>query len=428
MGFIDGFKRGLVGPEVASAGLTTKASPDSLIQGNSVSVDLSGMLTGSGPQMRGAKELLSYYRENPTLRKVVSLIANELASTEFFLGKAASQRRARSKAMRISKAAQTADTRVDEHPFLDFLYSGNPVMPGPSGMKLSWIYYLIKGEFFWLIAPNEDGTPGWVVIPPHWVEETPESKGRYTIRIGTKLLNPPPEFVLWVRDPDVVNPFSRGAGHGDSLRDELDTDEYASQLMRYTMANKGMMEGVLSVEHASAESLTHLRRDFEAKHRGASNSGKTLVVDGSAVKYTPLSQAFSELKLLELREAEKTMIEEQFSVPPELFGKVENSNRATITLAQEIFARNKLIPLLNLFTIEVGLRLLPYFDPQGTHYLTYESPLPSDDERSLELMKAAPHAFSANEFREAAGLGAEPWGDVRYIEARYLEVPAPKKA
>jgi HK97 family phage portal protein len=317
---------------------------------------------------------------------------------------------------------------VLDHPFLDFLYKGNPVMPGPTGWKISALYYLLKGEFFWWIVPDEAGKASWLPIPPTWVQETPGLSGgafKFSLGSSNKTITVDPEFFVWVRDPDITNPYGRGAGVGDSLRDEIDSDEYAARLMRTVLANKGHIDGVLSIEgEASHESKRALRHEFERQHRGTSEAGKVLVLD-RATKFTPMAHAFSELKLLELRGDAKEVIEETFGVPPEIFGKVSNSNRATIYEATNIFARNQLVPKLSTFALEIGTQLLPLFDKSGALGLWYVSPVPQDTETRKDMMKVSPQSFTTNEVRAVAQLPPVPWGDVRYVEARFIEVPAP---
>ena len=414
MGFFDGLKSGL---GLADApGIVATKSLGGIMQGGSTSLS---MFDSSYGLRRGSRELLAAYRDNPHIRKVVRLIANQLASTEFHLEAEKTAKAAKAKALKargkgVAKVVPSAaEEKITEHTFLDFLYGGNPLMPGSSGMLLSWVYYLLKGEFFWMAVPT-DNDVGWMVIPPHWVDEVPgDTDGEFVIRWGnsSKNIRVPYEFMLWVRDPDVMNPYGRGAGTGDSLRDEVDTDEYASQLMRVTLANKGLMDGILAVTGADRDALKAARRDHELGHRGVEKAGKLMVVEADSVKYTQLSHAFSELKLLELRDHEKQTIEETFMVPPELFGKVEGSNRATSYMAQKNFAANVLIPNLNMFVLEVGLKWLPLFDKTGRLTLSYTSPAPEDHERRIELMKVSPASFTDNEVRAEALLPPVEGGD-----------------
>jgi HK97 family phage portal protein len=383
-------------------------------------------LSGSTQIARGSKELLLAYRNSPALRKIVSLIANQLAAVELYL---IDSKRKNAKKTVKSLGKAPAENQITEHPYLDFLYRGSPALRGVSALKLSATYYLLKGEFFWLLMPDLDGSPGWMVLPPTWVREVPTlAGGDFKVCFGnsTKMVTFPREAIVWVRDPDVIDPYGRGYGVGDALRDELDTDEYAAGLMRTVLANRGMVTGVLSATDASGKAAKEsLRREWERHHRGAINAGKTVVMDKD-VKYTPLAQAFSELQLLPLREQESRYVEETFCVPPELFGKVQNSNRASATIAYTNFAINTLVPYHTMFAMEVGAQTLPLFDKSGRLSLWYESPVPEDLETRKEMIGKSPQSFTANEIREVAGKEPKPWGNVRYVPGNLLEIPAPE--
>ena len=91
-----------------------------------------------------------------------------------------------------------------------------------------------------------------------------------------------------------------------------------------------------------------------------------------------------------------------FGIPPEILGGVDNSNRATIQGAREIYAQEVLMPrLLKLKDIlnenlssEFGVNLI----------LDFTSPIPSDKELQLNIMKEFRDMFSEDEIRKLAGL------------------------
>jgi len=425
MGFLDGFRAGLEGKAGDGLAGVVKALDGSGTTGVGQTIG-GGILnaTTAGGFQRGSVELLAAYQQSPHVRKVVGTIANQLAAIEYHLVKTKGKSRKSMKSL-ASGAARGKFETIYDHPFLDFLWNGSLLMDAFSATKLSWVYFLLKGESFRWMLPGPDGKAAWIVLPPQWVKECPVLGGRtsFKIQLGAKAVDVPEEFVLWLKDPSVLDPHGRGAGIGDALRDELDTDEYAANLLRTTMANKGLIEGILSAKgDLSDASKRSLKRKFEEGFRGGSSSGRIAVLSDE-VKYTQLTHAFGELRLLELREAEKTIIEETFCLPPELFGKVTGSNRATIYEASNIFARNTLVPFSTLEAGALTNQWLPHFEKRGDHWVWFEDPTPADLEMRRQLMAQSPESFTANEIREAGGLQPVQWGEVRYVAGNKFELP-----
>ena len=392
---------------------------------------------GSGGLAAGSLELIKSYNANPNLRRVVGLIAGSLAATPFFLrrkrvaaGKSwsARVRAIADKAVRTKAVAADSD-EVWEHEFLDFLGRGSPFLSGPQSLALSHAYYEIKGEFFWWILPSEQGQPAqYIVIPPHWVSEIPDlnaNGGHYRVSFGGAVMSLPRESVLYAKQPGLSDPYGRGVGVAESLADEVDTDEYAAQVMRYVLANRGFQDVLIALKGGTPDQAELVEAKYNQRHRGFYNTGKAMVVDADALEVKQLTHTLSELQLLDLRRWERDLIRETWGIPPELLGLVENSNRATINTAETIYARYVQEPRLEAFRLWLQTQLLPLFDSRGEYVVEYISPIPEDTDRRLEVMRTQPGAFSLNEWRSVAGLDPRDWGDVRAQSFATIEVPAP---
>ena len=433
MGLLDSFVEGIVGKDLTlsdTPAVSKSLDFPSAIGSGGLGTGILGTIEGSGGAgfSRGSQQLLAAYLHSPHIRKVVNLIANQIATVPIHLVK--HKNKEKKKTLKAKSLSVESEYVVEDHAFLDFIYDGGMLLDETAARHLSIVYYLLTGESFRMIWPDE-GKGGkisynWVVVPPHWVKEVPGfDKGYYKVQMGAKTINVPEELMLWVRDPNVLNPFSRGAGIGDSLRDELDTDEYASKLLRTTMANKGLVDGILSPSGGglSDEASRRLLRQWEEHTRGGRSAGRIRLLPAD-VKFTQVTHAFSELKLLELRASEKAVIEETFSVPPELFGKTDNANRATSFVAYNNFARVTMIPMLVRECAAMTAQWLPHFDPKNQFYVWFEDPSPEDLELRKELIQISPESFTANEIRAAGGLPTKPWGEVRYVIGNKLEIPA----
>jgi HK97 family phage portal protein len=404
MSIVKSFFSGLFGksefPEL------TEKSIDSL--GGAYTASNVGMLS-QGVE-KGSKELIETYNTSPNLRKVVSLISNSLAAVPFYLTPKSSSRSL------ITKSYNTKN-KITDHPFLDFLYRGSPLMPGMQGLKASYAYKEIKGEFFWHLYRDEKNIPTmWVPISPLHVTSLPTTKNpHYTIVVGGRSEKIKEEDIFWSKDVNLSNLFGRGSGVGQSLADEIDSDEYAAKLLRLVFANKGFKDTIISIKSeggANDNIAEQLEAKYNQRSRSFYNAGRAMVIDGGQVDVKPLTYSMEELQLLNLRQWERDIIYQTFGIPPELFGLVENSNRATINSALTIFGMITLTPRLETLRSELELKLLPYFDPTGQYNLCFDSPVPVDKDFQLDVMKASPDSFSDNDYRLLAGFPPIPGGDL----------------
>lgn len=398
-----------------------------------------------GAPRRGTAELLAAYKNSPALRAVVSKIAINIASTDWFLiqpaeGSSKTVRHQVRKALRQKDHAvikQMEDEGeidiIRQHPLLSFLRFGNPILNGNQCLKLSQIYLDLKGDSIWLIERDESGMPvEYFPIPPHWVQSTPKGDARtFTISWQGRPMEVKAEDLLWLRDPDPTNPYGNGTGYGEALGDELDTDEYASKLIKTTFLNRGRPDMLVAVEGAEQSDLNELSARVQNSHRGFWNSGKMLFFEGGRVSFKEVNQDFVQLQMLDIRTWEKNIITETFGVPPELLGRVENSNRATIENSQRIFADSVLTPRLEFLAAAFNERLLPQFPDTEGLILSFEDPTPDDFERRLDTMKAQPGAFTVAEWRAMAGFPSrEGDSEIHLVDDTILgveEVPEEKK-
>jgi len=392
---------------------------------------------GAGSLPRGSSQLIATYNTSPNVRKVVGLIANSLSAIPFYLRKRRGTAKkswpsvVRSMTDKAARAKATSGSdEIWEHPFLDFLYRGSPEIPGPQGLKASYVYREVKGEFFWLLVPGENGKPVmWVPLSPTSIHELPSAEAKYyKIVTGGKATRAPEELIFYHRDLDVANLDGRGRGVGDSLTDELDSDEYAASLLRVILANRAFSDVIIGIKAANGAAVGDVAELLEAKynqrHRGSENAGRAIVVPEADVTVRPLTHSLGELRLLELRQWEADFIRQTWGVPPELLGQVQNSNRATIESAEALYSQYVLMPRLESMRLELQLKLLPMFDPRGEYVVEYVEPSVEDKERNLRVMQAMPQAFTLNEWRMQAGKGEVPWGNNRPQQMAWVEIPA----
>lgn len=400
------------------------------------------MITQIGPgtstPTKGTAELIAAFRTSPILRMVVSKIAFNFAATPwrvYRVGKPNGRAR-RSRAVQdagyvqrkrlmreLSDQGQLQE--IEDHPLIELLGRANPWMTWLNARKLTQTYLEIKGEAFWILERNGIGAPvEFWPVPPTWITRTPtEEDPSFEMTLRGQRSDLPAEDVIWFRDLDPANPFGRGIGLGESLGDELETDEYASKMLKTFFQNRGKPDMLVAVKGAKVEELRRAKQKFEEQHRGFSRAFRSFWHSGDVTVHE-LQSSFNEMELAKLRTWERDIVVNVFGVPPEILGILANSNRATVTEARRIFASEVLIPRLEFMRAEMQAKLVPMFDDRIL--LDYESPEPDDEEMQLQYMQAAPWAADRGEWRRRMKLpdrgSADRW---HYVPIALIPEPSP---
>lgn len=381
---------------------------------------LVGILPGArgDPPARSDSDFLLGYANLPWLRACAHKIAIATAAVPWELY---APRRARNaKAIHrqlaglemvprhklLMQLKQTEDVRpILDHPFLDVLDKPNNFLTGLVLKRLTQTYIDLVGEVFWLKERNGLGLPSQLwPIPPHWVIATPTPTHRfYRVAFRAWIGEIPDSEMLWIKDPAPWNPYSRGSGTGQSLADELETDEYVSKFIKTYFYQGGRPDMIVTAEGLEPEETRRLETDWNTKHQGFWRAFKTHFLNRK-VDITQIPQNFEHLQLKDLRTHERDIIIQAFGIPPELIGLLQSSNRATAQMAESLFSRWVLIPRLELQRASLQEHLLPEWDDRLI--LDYTSPVPEDATHILEAAKAAPWSLSIDEWRALQGLPA----------------------
>jgi HK97 family phage portal protein len=375
----------------------------------------------SSSAARGSKELIDLYHQSPWLRATVTKIAQHFAATPWHLYRVRGKGGEKHSQRRLGKELKSfpvgvrkemikravADGSVEEvfdHPLLSLWERGNGIKSGMKVRELTMRYYDIVGDAPWYVKRLPNGTPASIwPVPPTWVK-TNTDKGELVVEVqwGNEKLTVPADDIIWFIDDNLKSPYGRGIGTGQALSDELDSDEYASQLIKTAFENRGLLDVIVAVEGASQPQLDRARAEFQNRHQGWLKAGVPFFHSGKAdVKV--VSQSFQEMQLLQLREWERDLIVSVYGVPPELLGILGKSNRATISESRSIMAEEVLIPRLEYFKSIVNQYLVPMFGDPSLMF-DYEDPRPGNEEFQLKAMQAHPYSVTEREWREIQGL------------------------
>lgn len=384
-----------------------------------------GMLAGRRGELpkRGTKEHLEVFEAAPWPRAVGDKVATAVACTEFRLfalkrgGKIVRDLRLQKAPMavrqRLLQEARTDLQEITESPFLTGLTSPNPFMDGMALLKLTEIHLDFVGDAFWLKDRNALGKPaGYWPIPPHWIVETP-SPDMPTFRVSWRSWQAviPASEIHWFHEPAPANPYMRGTGVGWALGDEIQVDEYAAKMAAVFFLNRARPDFVFATGVGEDETkrfeqdwLNRLQ-SFWRSHRPFFLAGEG-EVDLKKRIYEFQQPTMEQLVYPNLRKVQRDIILQTWGVPPELFGIVENSNRATVEAAEYLFTKHVIAPKVERLRSALQRLFVEEFDERGI--VDCVSPVAEDKEHQLSVAKAAPHSLSLDEWRQLAGL--EPIG------------------
>lgn len=384
------------------------------------SQQIQGMMAGifpggtGQPPRRGTKELLNAYNTMPWLRAVTNKVSRSVASTTWRIytveqnGKAIKSATLQrgdftSRQKQLTQLKQAGALReIDEHPLLTLLNDANPFMTGLVAKQLIQIYLELVGEAFLLKERNAAGVPIAIwPLPPDWIIDTPTPDDP-TYRVSYAGFNAliPDTDILWIVDPDPINPYGRGSGMAKVLADELETDEYAAKHSKSWFYNRARPDVVISADGLTPEETRRLEQDWLSKNQGFWKVYKPYFM-GKKVDIQTLSQSFEDMQLVELREFERDTIIQVYGMPPELLGIVENSNRATIDGSDYLFSRWLIQPRLEFLRSYFQEKLVQEFDDRLI--IEYDNPIPEDKEYKLKVAQAAPWSLTVDEWRAMQG-------------------------
>lgn len=409
-------------------------------------IDSSGLqlVTGANSSStKGVPELLTLYSQAPWLRSVIHKISHAVSTTDWRLfvrvnsqGRAVRDKRYQTfkhnREKELADLVQVGNAReVVDHPFLDLIERGTgneEILGGQEVLQITQMHYDLVGEAFWLIQRDALGVPYAIwPLPPHWINRFPiKGDPYYELSLPGSSLDqeftriPVTEIIPFI-DPNPANPYMRGVGAAHSLADELEVDEFAAKHIRSFFQNRARPDLIIFGEGLQKSDTDRLEQKWLDKHSGFWKQFKPLFMNRK-VEVKELGQTFESMQMTELRKQERDAILNTLGVPPEKFGILSSSNKATINAADFFWTQDVIKPRIDTLARQIQRKLIPMFDDRLI--LTYNSPTVQDDEHKLEVRKAAPWATTLNEWREEQGLpplGAK--GESLLVPTNHVLIP-----
>ena len=308
---------------------------------------------------RASSEMPKLYGNSPRLDPV-RYIAKTCASEELKLYKKSDYR----------KNGKDAEV-IGEHELYELLDHPCPTFPELDGWTLRYMtfaYIDLVGECGWLKvrAENSRKIIALLPIPKAWIIEKPTLNNHfYHITpygsLGGVVLTVPAEDFIYFKDVDLNDPYGNGKGMSESIADELETDEYASKYQKNFFFNDATPPYVVTGFQGNEVSATQIKKSLMEKIGGFRKAREPAVLTG-AMDVKPLGISPKELDMVQSRKFLRDECLQHYQIPPEAFGIVENSNRATIESSLFLAQKNVFVPRLRFFERVLNNQLLNEYD------------------------------------------------------------------
>lgn len=335
------------------------------------------------------REIMAYYLKSPMLRTCVSKISESISTNGWDLYKYDKNNK---KKIVVNKDIE------------NLMNTFNPLFStGIDGWFLIQAFLETHGNAY--IHKERDATGKIIYLwtyNPLDVQELPGVSNQYSYKViinGQANLIPMTE-IIHIKNPNLIDPFGFGIGMAETLINEVQTSDLAKQQVNQYFYNGAIPPYIISAD-VTKEQMTEMSNKWLSNNQGWFNRNKPYFTNSTNMTVQKLTDSFKEMDLVRLVNLDSEVIRKSFGIPPEILGGVDNSNRATIQGAREIYAQEVLMPRLRKLQDVLNTNLINEF---GDYILEYKTPVPSDKELLLNTMKTFPDAFTEEEIRALAGL------------------------
>jgi len=284
-------------------------------------------------------------------------------------------------------------TLVPNHPLIKMLYEQpNNVYhtTGSADLYLSQVHFLVRGESFALIEKNKSGEPTFLwFLPPDWIKELPKKeRNTYIVELksSSNRIEVNEEDMFYRKNPDPLNPIGRGIGRVEQIGDELETDEYMAKFAKRFFFNDATPNIIVTApDGTSDDNIENLEKRWVQKFGGLTNSNKAAFLNWEA-KVHVLNSTNKEMDFIESRKFYRDLAMQHFGIPPEIMGNVENSNKATVVAARDIYINEVLEPQFVEFEEAITHQLLSLY--KNSENLVFRFERKTIEDKEFELKRA----------------------------------------
>jgi phage portal protein BeeE len=321
---------------------------------------------------------------------------------------------------------------VADHPFYELMDTPSKMFPELDGHAIKYVTAVLcelLGEAFWVKMRNGRKVEEILPFPPAWCIMTPTAGNASFLfqPFGTtagKMLTVSPEDVVWFKQPDLTDPYGRGRGRTEAVGGELDADEMAEKWQRNYFYNDATPPFWANIPGAQQSDLERMRDTWGQRLGGWMNARKPAFTNSDGVTITKLGDTVKDMDFIETRKYLRDVFLAHYSIPPEMFGIIENSNRSTIDAAYYLFAKNVITRRLGFYERAITKQLIaPDYDARLIAKFDFDVP----EDEAFKLQKVSEGfkagALTRADWKRAMGYKIDPGDEVYLVPYSLLEVP-----
>lgn len=314
--------------------------------------------------------------------------------------------------------------RLRSHPVLDALSDPNPFLESFDLIDLTVRSLVLVGLSYWWVDDEGDHTRVWY-LPVGWVQPDPDAPPltRYVVRPphGAEQFTLAADELLRFCSPDVADPFEGlGVLRANALAVQTDAEVQVSQLAAF---RNGVNPGLAFVVNQQPEAggLPNSRPTLTSAQRRALQSLLTQAYTGSANNrvFLILDNLIQDVKQITTTPAEmdfkdsSALVEGRIlkglGVNPYILGQNTDVNRASATVADEVFCKSTCEPICT----KIGQKMTRFFraytgDPDLVCWVPVPQPHDPDSERADMDQAIRAGVVTVNEVRRRIGLDPLP--------------------
>jgi phage portal protein BeeE len=303
---------------------------------------------------------------------------------------------------------------LEQHPILDLLADPNELMTSWSLMYSTVFSLELTGRSLWWVT-QDGGRQIILPIPSTWIQDVDAKRTVWQIQpTGSPTSIPVPgDEIVHFYYPDPADPFGcisplqqiATAVEADNAIGECQYQAFVRGILPRVALTVGKKAGFGGAPDARP-SLTPMQRKqiveaIKAAYQSWTRFEEPIILDGLIENVIKLSNSPNEFDWLDSSKVVKSRILQAYGVSPILLGEVEGANRASATVADEIFVANGVNPLCHLMSLTLTEWLPPMFGEQLRVWI--EPAVPRDEDMKLKRWQAGATLgnVTPNEFRRA---------------------------
>lgn len=371
-----------------------------------------------------SSQLLELFHSNPRLDGV-RIIATKCASTELYLYNKAEYRKNKNNA-----------EIIENHEIYDLLENPCPTFRDLTGWNVRYFVfacYCLVGEAYLLKIRDPRGKViSLSPLSPSWVVQTPTDGRKYWEiypygSAGGQAIVVPIEDVISFKDINLLDPYGRGRGTAETIGDEIQSDEYAAKYAKNLFFNDATPSAIIYAPQGNKETADQIKQSWLQKMAGIHHAKEPMVLTGEGSKFEKIANTPQELDFVESRKFLRDSALQQFHIPPEIMGILENSNRSTIDSAFYLLNKNVLSDYLRMYERVMNNQLLwEDFDKERKLIFRHENTIEEDMDMKLRIANdgLSRGVLTVNDWRRAMGYEIDERGGDVYLRSFGLsEIP-----